>query len=169
MPCISKKLRRVLRSVAESATVSAMISAAPCRASSTVFTPFSGSTNGLASSLGERVSFSCAKMDCASGSSPSSRAIEARVRRFGLKGRYKSSASAKVAALAMDCANASSSLPWLSIELRISSLRFSSPRRYSSRSESSRKSWSSKEPVISLRYRAINGMVFPWSIRSIVF
>ena len=35
-------------------------------------------------------------------SSPLSRAMEARVRRFGLKGRYKSSTSAKVAAAEMD-------------------------------------------------------------------
>ncbi len=86
MPCIKRKLRRVLRRVAESDTISAIMSAAPCRRRPRYRLLFPAPTKGTTRTSGEGESFSCAKIFCAKGSSPFSRAMEARVRRFGLKG-----------------------------------------------------------------------------------
>ena len=104
-------MRRVFLRDAESETISAIMSAAPCSASSIVEISFSGFTKGKANSCGEREAGSWAKIAWASGSSPFSRATEARVRRLGRKGRYRSSTSAKVAAEKIACLKESSILP----------------------------------------------------------
>ena len=58
------------------------------------------------------------------------------------------------------------SLPCSSMDLRIVSLRSSRFRRYFSRSSNCRRISSSRPPVLSFLYLAINGMVLPSSISS---
>ena len=124
---------------------------------------FSGFTYAAARTMGSSEGF-CFRMASASGSSPFSRAIMARVRRFGRYGRYRSSRTARVVAASIFARSDSSSLPWASMVPRMVSRRFSSPRRYSSRSPKLRSCWSSISPVCSFLYRAMKGMVFPSSI-----
>jgi hypothetical protein len=78
----SKRYRSFFLAFSSSFIHSAIISQAPSRASSTLFT--SSFRNPAAFPAGS-ASF-CSKMSPASGSSPFSFAIVARVRRFGLKG-----------------------------------------------------------------------------------
>ena len=74
------------RTRTRSASVSATMSRAPASAAFTSGTSFARSTNAAASASGSPDS-PCARILFASASSPRSRAIMARVRRFGLYGR----------------------------------------------------------------------------------
>jgi hypothetical protein len=87
----------------------------------------------------------------ASGSRPRSRAIIARVRRFGLNGRYRSSSACFVVAAANRARSASVSFPCSSTDFTTAARRSSSSRRYSARSRTSRSCTSSSPPVASLR------------------
>ena len=162
-------LRKSLRISALSEIISATISFAAASASSTLSTPRSGLIYFSASSSGFGQFLSCSYNRSASGSSPFSLAIVARVRRFCLYGRYKSSASDKVFAERMAAFNSSVSFPCSSILLIISSLRSSRFRKYLSLSSNVRSEVSSIAPCASLRYLAINGIVFPSSINAMTF
>ncbi len=65
----------------------------------------------------------------ANGSNPASRATCARVRRFGLKGRYKSSTACLVVAASILARKASVSFPCSSIEAKTAARRSSNSRR----------------------------------------
>ena len=143
-------------------------------ASFAVLTSFSSETKTSASfSSGSFVI--CRRMIFASGSSPFSFAIVARVRRFGRYGRYKSSTTTRVAASSMDFFSSAVSLPCSSTAAltsfrrssmlaRTTALRSFKLRRYIRRSYTFRSTSSFKEPVASFRYREIKGIVFPSSI-----
>ena len=148
---------------------SAMISEAPASACSAFSTPFSPSIYFAASAAGSGQSGDCAYKISASGSKPFSFATVARVRRFCLYGRYKSSTSASVCAPSICAESSSVNFPWFSIEVFTSCLRASRLRKYCNLSASVRMVWSSIVPCISLRYRAIKGTVFPSSRRVTTF
>ena len=97
---------------------------------------------------------------------PFSLATSARVLRFGLYGRYRSSTAAAVSASVIFSASSGVSLPCSSIEA--STVCFLSSRflRYLSLSSSALRVSSSSAPVASLRYLAMNGIVLPPSISS---
>ena len=99
---------------------------APAIASSAVVTPFSASTYFAASSM-SGVFIICSVITPASGSSPFSLAIVARVLRFGLYGRYKSSSRTIVSAERICAFSSSVSFPCSSMLASTVSLRSSSP------------------------------------------
>lgn len=103
-------------------------------------------------------------MRSANGSSPASRAFDARVALFFLKGLYRSSTRCITVAPSMDVRSSSVSFPCSLMELMTSALRVSKLRRYVRRSSRVRSCASSSPPVASLRYRAMKGMVLPSSI-----
>ena len=126
--------------------------------------PPSALTNSAAVSSGLFPVFAWLRIRLANGSSPASRAFDARVARFFLKGLYKSSTRCMTVAPSMDARSSLVSFPCSSMELRISALRASRLRRYVRRSSRVRSCVSSRPPVASLRYRAMKGMVLPSSI-----
>ena len=142
---------------------SAIISLAPFNASATFLTPFSSETYALASSS-TGLSVICRRMISASGSSPFSLAIVARVRRFGRYGLYKSSTTTSVWASRICFFSSSVSLPWSSMLFNTWFFLSSRFLRYVSLSKSARSCSSLREPVASFLYREMNGMVLPSSI-----
>ena len=98
-----------------------------------------------------------------SASIPASRATSALVLRRFLNGKYKSSRRAFVSQARIKTRRSSVSFPCSSIAARMLCLRSSNSRRYAKRSSNWRSCESSRPPVTSLRYRAINGTVFPSS------
>lgn len=136
-----------------------MMSRAPASAASASGTSFSAETNSAA--FAEHSEDWLLKMKSASGSSPLSRATVARVLRFGLNGWYMSSSFASVSAAAIAAESSSvrrlrsASDFFIASRLSSSALRRSSPSRIAAIATSSR------EPVASFLYRAINGTVAP--------
>ena len=136
-----------------------MMSRAPASAASVSGTSFSAETNSAA--FAEHSEDWLLKMKSASGSSPLSRATVARVLRFGLNGWYMSSSFASVSAAAIAAESSSvrrlrsASDFFIASRLSSSALRRSSPSRIAAIATSSR------EPVASFLYRAINGTVAP--------
>ena len=135
-----------------------MMSRAPASAASVSGTSFSAETNSAA--FAEHSEDWLLKMKSASGSSPLSRATVARVLRFGLNGWYMSSSFASVSAAAIAAGSSvrrlrSASDFFIASRLSSSALRRSSPSRIAAIATSSR------EPVASFLYRAINGTVAP--------
>ena len=140
--------RRVSRS---SDHCSATMSQAPCRAACSSGTSFSGLTNGRSTSDRGRPSGRCRSSKSASGCSPRSRAIAARVRRLGLNGRYKSSSTCLSWHCSICCRSSGVSSPCWSIVRRIVALRCASSCALASASSIIRSAVSSSPPVASLR------------------
>ena len=109
-----------------SAISSAKISLAPARASSTLKTPFSSSINKEASKFKSFIS--CSNKRSAKSCKPFSRAVAARVLRFGRYGRYISSSSVNVSASLICFSSSGDNFPDSVMDFRIASLRLSSSR-----------------------------------------
>ena len=112
---------------------------------------------------------SCAKMICASGSRPFSRAFVARVCFLLLYGLYRSSSSTSVSAFRILFFKSSSSFPSSSILLMIFSFLSSRFLRYFNLSSNFLNVSSFNEPVTSFLYLAMNGIVLLLSISLITF
>ena len=143
-----------------SPNASAIISWTPWRASSTVMISFARFKYFAASASIPELK---PKTYRASGSNPASLAICAFVFRFCLYGKYRSSSSCMLSAWLILAFNVAVNFPCSSILLIISALRFSILATWSYVFWISRSWTSSRLPVISFRYRAINGTVFPSS------
>ena len=140
---------------AESEMLSAMMSFAPCSASSAFFTCFPSSVSSpvtyFFASSKTGASAVCASMYSASPSSPFSLAMLALVFLLGRYGRYKSSTTTSVSAARICFFNSSVSFPCSSMLPSTCSFFSSRLRRYSSLSCRFRSCSSFKEPVASFR------------------
>ncbi len=143
--------------------LSAIISIAPAIASSTFATSFSSDTYSLAS-VSRGSLHCCNKIIFASGSRPFSLAIVALVLLLGRYGLYKSSTTTRVSAATIILRSSSVSFPCSSILESTCSFFSSRLRKYINLSCNLRNCSSSRDPVTSLRYLEINGIVFPSSI-----
>ena len=147
---------------------SAMMSRAPASASSSVSVPFFSSichsrpACSFAAACTSSVT-SCAQIKSASGSSPFSFAVVARVRFFCRNGAYKSSSTFIVSAAPIFFSRSAVSSFRSSSDFMMLSRRLSSSSSCSSRSRMFIIFTSSSSPVRSLRYRAMNGTVPPSS------
>ena len=155
---LSKYSRMAERAEASSEILSAMMSRAPARAAEASGTSLSAFANFEASASQSPAS---SNMKSASGSRPRSFAIEARVRRLGLKGRYMSSSSVSVSAASIFDSSSEVSCPRspseFFMDLRLSSTALS----LSSQSRTAATATSSSEPVASFLYLAMKGTVAP--------
>ena len=145
-----------------SLTCSAMMSCAPCMASSILATPFSLQTNSFAFLFTSAAGF-CNIRKVANGSNPFCRATSARVFLLGLNGRYISSNSVLSQEPSTRDFNSGVSLPCSSMVFRMVSLRFANSFNFSNWSLTLATCTSSRAPVTSFRYRLMNGMVHPSS------
>ncbi len=127
-PSFVKASRTSLRTWSCSAIRSAQMSRAPASATNTSGTSFAAFTNAFASSSGFPSS-GCAHSRSASGSRPRSRAMIARVRFFGLYGRYRSSRSAFSATARIFFSSSGVSLPCRPISASTTARRSSSSFR----------------------------------------
>ena len=139
--------RRVSRTEAVSLSLSAMMSRAPASASSTEATL--SPTYFCASAAGS-VNATLYILS-AKGSRPASLATVARVRRFGLYGRYISSSSRLSTQSSMRLRSSSVIAPACPIASRTVSLRFSISANTSAQCLTSATATSSNPPVLSLR------------------
>ena len=160
----------MLRAGTDSAIHSAMMSRAPANASSGDLTSPLTKRSAAACGSGKPLSDIIIR---ANGSNPRSRAIEARVRRLGRYGRYKSSSSAAVEASLMRWSRSSESLSCCRMASMIASRRSSRRVRRSISSCMLLISISLRLPVTSLRYRLIKGIVAPdarsWAVARTLF
>ena len=141
----------------------AIMSIASLIAVSASFTSYS-SLRYLRASSGTGAAASLDMIYVASPSNPFSLAIIARVRLFGLYGLYISSTATTVSACSILARSSSVSFPCDSIEAITVCFLSSSERRYFSLSSKLLSTSSSRAPVASFRYLAMNGIVFPSSI-----
>ena len=143
------RLLILLRACAFSLTRSAIMSRAPARASSVLFTPFSPFTY-LAANCSMLHEY-CFCISLAKDSSPRSMAIVARVLRFGLYGRYRSSSSVMLLADRICFSSSGVILPCSVIEVRMASRRLSSSFNFKSKSRMAVICTSFRPPVTSFR------------------
>ena len=156
---------RVFLSSKSSAIISATISLAPSIASFSFSTPSSELINSTALSS----TFSTPSSNTIlRGSKPFSLAALALVLFFCLNGAYMSSTSWRVIAFSSDALILSVSFPCSSIKLNTLSFLSDNELRYLSLSSKSLSKLSLAPPVISFLYLAINGIVLPSFISSII-